>query len=110
MKRPRVTLLLPLVTLLATPAGRAQTQAGQAPFLEQVEVEVVNVDVQVTDGSGRPVTGLGKGDFELLEDSKPVKITNFEALTGDRPARTRQEPEAPRKAPAPIAPGQAAPA
>jgi VWFA-related protein len=110
MKRPRVTLLLPLVALLAAPAGRAQTQAGQAPFLEQVEVEVVNVDVHVTDGSGRPVTGLGKGDFELLEDGKPVRITNFEALAGDRPARARQEPEAPRKAPAPFAPGQAAPA
>jgi VWFA-related protein len=91
MRCPSAALLLLLVPALATfaaPPLRAQLQAGQAPFLEQVQVDVVNVDVHVTDASGQPVPGLGKGDFEILEDGKPVKITNFEAVTGDRvPAR-----------------------
>jgi VWFA-related protein len=60
-----------------------------------VEVEVVNVDVRATDASSRPVTDLGKGDFELLEDGRPVSITNFEAVNGERlPARPASSPPA----------------
>jgi VWFA-related protein len=103
--RPTLPLLLPLLVLaLAAAPLPAQVQAGE-PFLEQVEVEVINVDVRATDASGRPVTDLGKGDFELLEDGKPVAITNFEAVTGDRVA-AHEAPGA--SAPAPLAPGTAA--
>src|SRR5881227_3344346 len=96
MRCPSAALLLllaPLAPTLAAAPVRAQVQAGQ-PFLEQVEVEVVNVDVHVTDASGKPVQGLGKGDFELLEDGKPVSITNFAAITGDRVA-PHESPAAP---------------
>src|SRR5262249_13207975 len=85
-------LLLLLLAFAGTPA-RAQLNAGQTPFLEQVEVEVVNVDVRATDSSGKPLTDLGKGHFEPLEDGKPVAITNFEAVTGDRlPAQPAPPP------------------
>src|SRR5436305_13990720 len=98
--RPAALLLLLVPALLASPA-RAQVNAGQAPFFEQVEVDVVNVDVRATDASGQPVTGLGKGDFELLEDGRPVSITNFEAVTGDRLAagQAPSGPAAPDRAP-----------
>src|SRR5436305_4492508 len=96
--RPAALLLLLVPALLASPA-RAQVNAGQAPFFEQVEVNVVNVDVRATDSSGQPVTGLGKGDFEVLEDGKRVSLTNFEAVTGDRASRTATAPLAP------VAPG-----
>jgi VWFA-related protein len=40
-------------------------------------VNVVEVDVVVTDKSGRPVRGLRQDDFEIFEDGKPVDIMTF---------------------------------
>jgi len=51
--------------------------AQQAPFVETIEVRLHNIDVIVTDRDGHPVHGLTQDDFELLEDGKPQKITNF---------------------------------
>lgn len=56
------------------------------PFLDTVDVRVVNVDVIVTDKKGEPVTGLGRDDFELIENRRPVPITNFYAVERGRPA------------------------
>src|SRR5438128_4599961 len=55
------------------------TAAGQqmAPLTERIEVTVINVDVSVTDRAGHPVTGMTRDDFEVFEDGKPQKITNF---------------------------------
>jgi VWFA-related protein len=51
-------------------------------FTEALEVNVVNVDVRVTDSSGKPLTGLRKNDFELFEDGKRVAISNFTSVAG----------------------------
>lgn len=67
---------------VAGPAAAQETQevpAGDDLFFETVDVNVVNVDVFVTDKKGNPVTDLGPGDFELLADGEPVEITNFYA-------------------------------
>ncbi len=48
-----------------------------AAFGERIEVELVNVDVWVTDSDGRPVTGLGPDSFAVLHDDRPVPITHF---------------------------------
>jgi VWFA-related protein len=66
----------------AKPAAPA---AGGENFIESVDVTVVNVDVFVTDKQGKRVTGLNREDFELSEDGKPVKITNFYAVEVGRP-------------------------
>ncbi len=50
-------------------------------------VTVIEVDVVVTDRSGRPVRGLARGDFEISEDGKPVDLVSFSAV---------DLPEAPR--------------
>lgn len=50
---------------------------AQTPYVETVEVRVTNIDVIVTDRAGKPVVGLGKDDFEVLEDGKPQPITNL---------------------------------
>lgn len=76
-------LIVALPALLAAPAPAAQSPPeGSDPlqgFAETVSVEVVNVEVWVTDRQGRPVTGLTKDDFELFEDGERVEITNFAA-------------------------------
>lgn len=64
--------------------------ATQAPFVETIEVRLHNVDVIVTDRDGKPVYGLTKDDFELLEDGKAQKITNFAAYD-DAAAETPAE-------------------
>ena len=45
-------------------------------------------DAVVTDKSGRQITDLETGDFEILEDGRPQKITNFSYISGDAPATT----------------------
>ncbi len=47
------------------------------PFIDSVDVQVVEVDVVVTDLKDRPVKGLKREDFELYVDGQPVDITNF---------------------------------
>ncbi|HET9210283.1 MAG TPA: VWA domain-containing protein [Thermoanaerobaculia bacterium] len=99
-------LLLSAVLLLPLPLSAA----APAPpsFGETVEVNVINVDVYVTDRSGHRVTGLKKGDFEVLEDGKAVAVSNFEEITpAGRPAAREASPAAPS---APGAPAAAAPA
>lgn len=53
---------------------------AQAPYVEKIEVQVTNVDVIVTDRAGKPVAGLTKDDFIVLEDGKPQPISNFYEL------------------------------
>ncbi|HEX6201834.1 MAG TPA: VWA domain-containing protein, partial [Thermoanaerobaculia bacterium] len=71
----------------AAPAPAADEQADdQSVFFDRVDVDVVNVDVYVTDRRGEPVTGLTAGDFEVFEDGRPMEITNFYAVADGRPA------------------------
>jgi VWFA-related protein len=52
--------------------------AQQPPtFTEEVEVRVMDLDVAVTDKSGRPVPDLRREDFTVRLDGKPVPIDYF---------------------------------
>src|SRR5262249_39322829 len=77
--------LIALVAFAAAPLF-AQTSA-------KVEVKVINVDVSVIDASGKPVTDLKSDDFQVLEDNRPRKITNFTVVP-----RAAARPDAPGKA------------
>jgi VWFA-related protein len=83
--RTRPLTLTPLVVLLAiataAPTGAQRREPPRAGVKDAMQVHVVNVDVFVTDPDGRPVLGLVPADFELLEDGKPVPITNFFAAS-----------------------------
>lgn len=76
-----------LAAALIAVAGAAGAAAqGPEVFRETAEVNVINVEVSVTDRQGRPVTGLGPDQFELLENGEPVEISNFYAVQGGREA------------------------
>jgi VWFA-related protein len=67
-----------LVLTAMTFSGPMAAQDEVPPvFVERVEVNVVNIEVFVTDAAGRQVTGLTKEDFQVFEDGRPVEITNF---------------------------------
>ncbi len=86
-----------LAALAAVGALTARLSAQgepEASFGESVEVRVVNVEVVVTDRDGRPVFELGRDDFRLEVDGKPVAISNFARLGG------KSTPPVPLPAPA----------
>ena len=68
------------LALLAGLAACCVLEAAPPQFGELIEVNVVNVDVLVTDRAGRPVTDLRREDFEVLEDGKRMEVTNFQVL------------------------------
>lgn len=66
--RPAVLCLL----ALALPLRAQETQ-----YRETVEVRLHDLDAIVTDRDGKPVRGLTREDFILLEEGKPQVISNF---------------------------------
>ncbi len=99
--------LRPGVPFLAATAGAALGLAAAAlqaqperTFIDTVDVQVVEVDVVVTDRDGRPVGGLTRDDFELYVDGQRVEITNFfESETLREPARPADRPATPAQGP-----------
>jgi VWFA-related protein len=105
MRRPSALLLFALILAPAV-SGRGQQQ------VPGTRVEAVQLDVIVNDASGKPVTGLTKADFVILEDKKEQKLTTFVFVEGRLPkagATTASGPAPAPAAPAP-APSAAAPA
>ena len=54
------------------------------PVNESVEVSVTNVEVIVTDKSGKRVPGLTRDDFVVRQDGVPQVISNFYAVSGGK--------------------------
>jgi Ca-activated chloride channel family protein len=66
------------------PGDTVQVPAGQAPesqkndvYIFKKEVDEVTLHATVVDDHFRPITGLDKKDFVVLEDGQPQKITYF---------------------------------
>jgi VWFA-related protein len=93
-------LLLSSLLPLAAGAQDKPATDDEPTFYESVDVQVVNLEVFVTDKSGQRITGLTKDDFQVLEDGKPVEITNFFAV-GDAAEATPAAPETSQPAPSP---------
>lgn len=91
-----------LALLLLASAGATAQESAEPLFIDRVDVNIVNVEVWVTDDQGRRVQGLGKDDFELLEDGVPVEITNFYSTARKQPYLETLED-------APTSPAQEAP-
>src|SRR5260370_23788226 len=66
------------LALLAAAALPAQDSSQTIPAFP-AQAEAITADVVVVDKQGRPVPGLTKEDFTLLEDGRPQTIVGFEA-------------------------------
>ena len=99
--------LLALAFWILAPIATAQDTAApsdEAPdqdFFDVVEVEIVNIDVFVTDKQGQPVNGLTRGDFVVLSDGRPVEITNFYSVEDGRERAERRDMSNDTTVPAP---------
>jgi VWFA-related protein len=54
-------------------------------FRDSLTVEIVNIEVFVSDRKGNPIHGLGRHDFQLLVDGEPTPIVNFYAEVDGEP-------------------------
>jgi len=84
------------------PSPAASAAAQQGAYFESVNVDLINVEVFVTDKTGNPVKGLTRDDFQVLEDGRPVTISNFYSVDEDARPRTPGSllplpPNAPRR-------------
>lgn len=89
--------LLGLVVLTSL----AQTPAPTG-YVLRFDVDLVQVDVVVTDSHGNHIPSLTADDFEVSQDGKPQKITHFSYVGGDPPAGANNleaEPSIPAPAP-----------
>lgn len=74
---PRRFAGLAAATALLVPT--AAVLHGQDGFRFRSGVELVNVNVTVTDRAGRFVSGLTQDDFAVYDDNRPQDITHFSA-------------------------------
>lgn len=98
------SLRLALALVLVAGPALAQEQDAEPTFFESIDVNVVNVEVYVTDRDGKRVQGLTREDFQVLEDGKPVEISNFYAVSGDQVSAVPAAEEEEEAVPAPHPP------
>jgi Ca-activated chloride channel homolog len=79
----RVLLFVPIAITLFLVGGRS-TGAQDSPNI-RVNVDLVQLNVAVTDAKGNYVSGLGPESFAITEDKIPERIATFEE--GNEPAR-----------------------
>lgn len=105
-------ILAPVAAFAQAPAGTTAPASGaqaEGEYIENVDVNVVNVDVYVTDKKGNRIKDLKKDDFEVFENGKKVAVTNFYAVEGGKAMMVDDGPVPQAAAPAqPGVPAQAA--
>lgn len=90
MATSKGTLILTLASGLGLSLSLAATNKAQEPPVPldshiQVTVDLVQLNVAVTDNHGNYVTGLQPGDFTIMEDGIPQKVATFGE--GNEPSR-----------------------
>jgi VWFA-related protein len=86
------------VILLAAAPMAVSESRPVAPLVVRLSVDIVQIDVVVTDKKGRPVTDLTAADFEVLQDGKRQVVSQISYVG---PGRAASSP-APISAAAPI--------
>ena len=108
----RIGILLAGAILLIQIGGVSQSPQGAQAFIKplqyDVSVTLKLIQVYVTDKSGKPVRDLTRDEFTLIDNGKPVTITEFEKH--DLAAAPTAGVEAPAPEPAAVPEQAVAPA
>jgi VWFA-related protein len=70
-------LLVFALVAVALPQQPAPASTSDSPFTINVSVDEVVLHASVRNHHGTPVAGLGKDDFQILEDGTPQSIKHF---------------------------------
>ena len=62
----------------SSPSPQASASPSTKPLQYEVSVVLKLIHVYVTDKKGNPVPDLAMGDFTLMDNGQPVKVTDFE--------------------------------
>ena len=81
------------ITALAIPsfAQQGAQQPAQPPFQERIDVNLVLLDVIVTDAKGNQILGLTKDDFIVKEDGTEQPVESLDFFTNRRLLDAREE-------------------
>ena len=71
-------------------ASGESSSSSRTLFFDTVDVNVVNIEVMVTDKNGEPVTDLKREDFQIFENGLPVEVSNFFRVNGQEAAAGEQ--------------------
>jgi Ca-activated chloride channel homolog len=71
------TLACAIVTVAVAGKAQAEGEAKRTLPTFSSTVDVVNLNVSVSDGRDRHITGLAAGDFKILEDGVPQQLCLF---------------------------------
>ena len=84
-RRPVIGLMLAALVVLRGDAQRAAPTPtpSQPPPVFRTGINVVRVDVIVSDRSGQPVGDLTASDFQVTEDGKPQVVDTFKLVKLD---------------------------
>ena len=93
MKKHCYLTSISLLAVLLTSASGQKTEPAKSPpqpkagapqskdDVVRISVTLVQVDAVVTDDNGKQVTDLKPEDFQILEDGRPQRITNFSYIS-----------------------------
>jgi VWFA-related protein len=90
MKNLSFTLLLGFFFFLSAASAQTvqPTPGNNEDNVVKITTKLVQFDAVVTDKDGNQVKNLDISDFEILQDGKPQKITNFSYINTESPAQT----------------------
>jgi len=83
-----IFLSLVLVVIATSYARQSKSSEKQKPpqqddYVVKLGTTLVQIDAVVTDKNGKHVADLRPDEFEVLQDGKPQKITNFSYIVGE---------------------------
>jgi VWFA-related protein len=102
--------LLALAALVASTATAQEEPPVGEPFVGEIEVREVLLDVLVTDREGTVILGLGPNDFEITEDGRPMEVLSAQFYSHRVPGDGPSAPSIAAGAPGAVQQERAAPA
>jgi VWFA-related protein len=88
MTKSRLTLPLVFLILFSSAAVVCSSQQRQDEPV-RIGINLVTLDMAVTDKRRRPVFNLAAKDFTVLEDGTPQKIESFSSMSGSTRSKAR---------------------